>query len=71
MSFAKLAARLRLSPRDAEVIFDRDEPIGQPTDLVMPARRWFGRGKASLIETRSSRRHAAHAPSDDTRHEAH
>ncbi len=70
MSFANLAARLRLSPRDAEVIFDRDEPVGQPTDLVMPARRWFGRGQASRIETRSSRRQVAHAP-DDERHGAH
>ena len=40
---ADLFARLQLSPRDAEVIFDRDEPVGQPTDLVMPRRRWFRR----------------------------
>jgi hypothetical protein len=30
---------------DAEVIFDRDEPVGQATDLVMPRRRWFRRSE--------------------------
>jgi hypothetical protein len=43
--FASLLGRLKLAPRDAEVIFDRDEPVGQPTDLVMPARRWFRRSE--------------------------
>jgi hypothetical protein len=38
--------RLKLAPRDAEVIFDRHEPVGRPTDLVLPRRRWFGRNKA-------------------------
>ena len=42
---ASLFGRLKLSPRDAEVIFDRDEPVGQPTDLVMPGRRWFRRSQ--------------------------
>ncbi len=55
MIFANFLARLKLSAGDAEVIFDRDEPIGQPTDLVMPARRWFRRGKQSLGKTRSTR----------------
>jgi hypothetical protein len=43
MSFADLFARMKLSQTDAEVIFDRDEPVGAPTDLVMPRRRWFRR----------------------------
>ena len=42
---ADLFSRVKFSPRDAEVIFDRDEPVGQPTDLVMPGRRWFRRGQ--------------------------
>lgn len=41
MSLSDFFAKLKLSPKDAEVIFDRDEPIGRPTDLVMPRRRWF------------------------------
>ena len=44
---ADLLARVKLSPRDAEVIFDRDEPVGQPTDLVMPGRRWFRRSQTA------------------------
>jgi hypothetical protein len=39
----ELFARVKFAPRDAEAIFDRDEPVGRPTDLVMPRRRWFGR----------------------------
>jgi hypothetical protein len=34
----KILRRLKLAPRDAEVIFDRDEPVGRPTDMVLPAR---------------------------------
>ena len=60
--FASLFGRLKLAPRDAEVIFDRDEPVGQPTDLVMPGRRWFRRSqnldeqrlRASQGKTRSN-----------------
>ncbi len=32
--------------KNAEVIFDAEEPVGKPTDLVMPDRRWFGRRPA-------------------------
>ena len=39
MRLADLIAKMKLSQNDAEVIFDRDEPIGTPTDLVMPRRR--------------------------------
>lgn len=42
MSLVDLIAKMKLSQKDAEVIFDRDEPIGTPTDLVMPR----GRGVA-------------------------
>ena len=52
MTISHLLAKLKLSQRDAEVIFDRDEPVGAPTDLVMPRRRWFGRKE-------SQARHAA------------
>ena len=45
MIFARLFSKLKLRAEDAEVIFDRDEPVGRPTDLVLPRRRWFGRNK--------------------------
>jgi hypothetical protein len=44
MTFADLFSKLKLSQGDSEVIFDRDEPIGAVTDLVMPRRHWFRRG---------------------------
>lgn len=43
MSVASFLSRMKLSPRDAEVIFDRAEPVGEPSDLVLPSRRWFRR----------------------------
>ena len=45
MSFAKLFANVRRYNDNATVIFDREEPIGRATDLVMPRRRWFRRRK--------------------------
>ncbi len=45
MSITDLFSRLTLSQKDAEVIFDRDEPVGAPTDMVMPRRYWFRRNK--------------------------
>ncbi len=45
MSLTDLFSRMQLSQKDAEIIFDRDEPIGQPTDMVMPRRRWFRRNR--------------------------
>ena len=47
MTLTDFFSRMTLSPKDAEVIFDRDEPVGQPTDLVMPRRRWFRRKNRS------------------------
>ena len=46
MSLARLFNKMQLSQADAEVIFDRDEPVGQATDVVMPRRRWFRRSLA-------------------------
>ena len=55
MSFVTgLFSRFKLSPRDADVIFDRDEPIGQPTDLVLSGRRWFRRSKETAEQRRDS-----------------
>ncbi len=51
MSFADLFARMKLSQKDAEIIFDRDEPVGRTTDMVMPRRRWF---------RKKSQRHISH-----------
>ncbi len=57
MSFADLFARMKLSEKDAEIIFDRHEPIGEPTDLVMPRRSWF-RKKAQQPNVASSLKHS-------------
>lgn len=57
MNFARLFAKMKLSEKDAEVIFDRDEPIGAATDLVMPRRRWFGkRGRFAIATAVKNRR---------------
>jgi hypothetical protein len=49
MSFSEFFANLRRYNDNATVIFDREEPIGRATDLVMPRRRWFGRRGRSQI----------------------
>lgn len=41
MSFSEFIARVKRYDKNATVIFDRAEPIGQATDLVLPERRWF------------------------------
>ena len=60
MRFADLFARLKLSQKDAEVIFDRDEPVGAPTDLVMPHCHWLRRKNRKPNESakRAPQRHA-------------
>ncbi len=47
MSFADFFSNLRRYDENAAVIFDRDEPVGRATDLVMPRRRWFRRRAAA------------------------
>jgi hypothetical protein len=47
MTLTDFFSKMTLSRKDAEVIFDRDEPVGQPTDLVMPRRRWLRRKNAA------------------------
>ena len=47
MTFAEIIARMKRADKNAEVIFDRDEPVGAATDLVMPRRRWFSRQSAN------------------------
>ncbi|HSU86962.1 MAG TPA: hypothetical protein VLI42_09545 [Chthoniobacterales bacterium] len=38
--------------QNASVIFDRDEPIGRATDLILPDRRWFNRrARRKLVRT--------------------
>ena len=41
MSFTDLITRMKQFDKNADVIFDCEEPIGLTTDLVMPRRRWF------------------------------
>ncbi len=43
MSLRKFLTNMKRSDKRMEIIFDAEEPIGQPTDLVMPRRRWFRR----------------------------
>jgi hypothetical protein len=50
MSLATLREKMRRYGKNAEVIFDREEPVGQPTDLVMPAKRWFRKNKERALE---------------------
>jgi hypothetical protein len=45
MSLAGLREKMKRSKQNAEVIFDREEPVGKPTDLVMPRKRWFRKAK--------------------------
>jgi hypothetical protein len=45
MNFSKFFANVKRYNENATVIFDHDEPVGQPTDLVMPRRRWFRRAQ--------------------------
>jgi hypothetical protein len=40
-------ARIKRYQKNVEIIFDDEEPIGTPTDLVMPRRHWFRRNKIS------------------------
>ena len=59
MTLTDFFSKMTLSRKDAEVIFDRDEPVGQPTDLVMPRRRWFRRKKP--VERQLSRSSQTHS----------
>ena len=45
MTITGLIARMKRYEKNAEMIFDAEEPIGRPTDLVMPRRRWFRKKK--------------------------
>jgi hypothetical protein len=49
MSFSELFAIVRRYNANASVIFDREEPIGRATDLVLPRRSWSRRRKQTTI----------------------
>jgi hypothetical protein len=55
MSFSQFFARMKRYNENATVIFDRAEPIGQATDLVMPRRRWFRRQGRKHLPSQSPR----------------
>ena len=46
MRLADFVQRMRRFQKNAEVIFDAEEPIGRPTDLVMPPPRRRRKRKA-------------------------
>ena len=78
MSFSDLIARMKRFDKNAEVIFDREEPIGMTTDLVMPRRRWFRRAKSgspvnfnSESPTRKTRHDTRRDTADTTEHCCH
>jgi hypothetical protein len=54
MTLSEFLSKMKLNPKDAEVIFDRDEPVGRPTDVVMPRRYWFKRKGSNKAASRSS-----------------
>lgn len=49
MSLAGLREKMKRFDKNAEVIFDREEPVGAPTDLVMPRKRWFRKTKDQAV----------------------
>ncbi len=49
MSVADLIAKMKKFEKNVEMIFDEEEPIGSPTDLVMPRRRWFRRARQEVV----------------------
>ena len=52
MSFSEFLRKLKSYDQNATLIFDRAEPIGQATDLVLPDRRWFNRrARRKLVRT--------------------
>jgi hypothetical protein len=40
MSLAEFFSKVKRYDEHAAVIFDHSEPIGRPTDLVLPPARW-------------------------------
>jgi hypothetical protein len=56
MNVEELKARMKRWDKNAEVIFDAEEPVGTPTDLVMPRgrtwnriRKFFGKERQQAI----------------------
>ena len=47
MSLENFLTRMKRYQKNAELIFDDEEPIGVATDVVMPRRRWFRRNQSS------------------------
>jgi hypothetical protein len=52
MSIAHLLNRMKRYEKNAEMIFDAEEPIGRPTDLVLPRRRWFRKPAPDSLEAK-------------------
>jgi hypothetical protein len=56
MSFSDFFAKMKRYDQNATVIFDRTEPIGRATDLVLPDRRWFNRrARRKIVRTVESK----------------
>ena len=55
MTLSEFFSKMKLNRKDAEVIFDRDEPVGRPTDVVMPPRHWFKPKRGNKATSNSPR----------------
>ena len=53
MSWSDFLDKVRRYEQNAAVIFDEEEPIGRPTDVVMPRRRWFKRRERKELPANS------------------
>jgi hypothetical protein len=54
MNLTDLLADLRRHDKDAMAIFDLSEPVGRPTDLVMPRRRFLDRFRGKKSSSRAA-----------------
>ena len=51
MNLSSWREKMKRFDNKAEVIFDREEPVGKTTDMVLPRSRWFRRRKAQTSRT--------------------
>lgn len=49
MSLTSWREKMKRFEKNAKVIFDREEPVGKATDMVLPDRRWFRRKSARVM----------------------
>lgn len=55
MSLASWREKMKRADKNAEVIFDAEEPVGQPTDLVLPPPKRLSRKNKDRAKTPEAR----------------